>query len=206
MSWVATAVVGGAIVSGVAGSKAAGKASKAATQASDASIEEQRRQFDLVRQDTQPYRDAAVPALDKLRQIFVNGDMSGFTKSPDYQFNLQEGQRAIDNSLIARGKGLSGAAVKEGVRYASGMASREFGSMYDRLAGIAGIGQTGVAQSAAAGMNAANRNSASLMDAGNMRGSSYMAAGQSVNNAIQGGASNLLLANYLGTPMFGKKG
>jgi hypothetical protein len=125
-------------------------------------------------------------------------DMSVFFQSPDYQFNLGEGQRAIDNSLAARGGALSGAGVKAGVRYASGMASREFGSFYDRLANLAGIGQTGVAQSAAAGGNAANNISNTYQNAGAQRGSAYLMGAQGVNNAVQGGIGNALLNRYLG--------
>jgi hypothetical protein len=35
------------------------------------------------------------------------------------------------------------------------------------------------------------------MNAGNARGSAYMQQGQAVNNAVQGGVSNLLLYKYL---------
>lgn len=120
-------------------------------------------------------------------------DMSVFQESPDYQFNLQEGQRALNNSLVARGRGLSGAAIKAGIRYASGAASQQFGDFYNRLAGIAGVGQAANAQSAALGANAANNignyaiNAANTI--GNARASTYqqIAANQKneSNNAQQ---------------------
>jgi len=124
-------------------------------------------------------------------------DMSVFFESPDYQFNLAEGQKAIDRSAVARGGLLSGAAVKEGQRYASGLASREFGSFYDRLASQAGLGQTGAAASAAAGANAAGNIGAAYMNTGNARASAYLTAGQGINNAVQGGIQNYLLSRYL---------
>ena len=200
MTGMATAVIGGAVIGGVASNMAASKAAKATTQAADKSIAEQNRQYDQSRADNAPYRDIAVPALDKLRQVFLNGDMTGFTKSPDYQFNLDEGQRAIDSSLVARGRGLSGAGVKAGVRYASGMASGELDKFYNRLAGIAGIGQSAVNTTTAAGANAANNNSAAIINAGNTRASSYMTAGAGINNALQGGLSNYVLMKYLSPP------
>lgn len=119
-------------------------------------------------------------------------DMSAFTESPDYQFNLAEGQKAIDRSLAARGKGLSGAAVREGVRYASGMASNEFGNFYNRLAGLAGLGQAGINTSANAGANSASTIANANANAGAARSSAYMTGAQGVNNAVQGGIANYM--------------
>ena len=124
-------------------------------------------------------------------------DMSVFFESPDYQFNLAEGQKAIDRSLAARGRTLSGAGVKEGIRYASGMASNEFGNFYNRLANIAGIGQTATGATAAAGANAANNISQNHLFAGQARANGYMQTGQAVNNAVQGGIQNYMLYRYL---------
>jgi hypothetical protein len=127
-------------------------------------------------------------------------DMSAFFESPDYQFNLQEGQKGVDRSLVARGKALSGQGAKEGIRYASGMASREYGSFIDRLYQQAGIGSTGIGASANAGANAASNIGNAYQNAGAARGSAYMAGAAGINNAVQGGVSNLLLMRYLQTP------
>jgi hypothetical protein len=124
-------------------------------------------------------------------------DMSVFFESPDYQFNLSEGQQAIDRSLAARGRSLSGAGVREGIRYASGMASNEYGNFYNRLANIAGLGQTATASTAAAGANAANNISQNHLFAGQARASGYMQTGQAINNGIQGGIQNYMLMRYL---------
>jgi hypothetical protein len=124
-------------------------------------------------------------------------DMSAFFESPDYQFNLQEGQKGLDRSLAARGGALSGGGVREGIRYASGMASREYGSFVDRLMQQAGLGNTGIGASAAAGASAASNIGNAYMNAGNARASGYLQQGQAINNAVQGGTQNLLLYKYL---------
>lgn len=253
MAWVATAIVGSTLISAGASAYAANKSAGAARDAQDTATAESGRQFDLVRGDTAPYRQAGVSALDKLARLYGLGpvvsqpssssiaplmnapqgggngffstslrnamasqsgqqgnaqasltpqssrpDMSVFFQSPDYQFNLAEGQKAIDRSLVARGRGLSGAGVKEGVRYASGMASNEFGNFYNRLANIAGLGQAGVNTSASAGMNTAANIGNAAMNAGNARASAYTMGAQGVNNSAQGGVSNYLLSQYLG--------
>lgn len=125
---------------------------------------------------------------------------SAFFESPDYQFNLTEGQKAIDRSLAARGRTLSGAGVKEGIRYASGMASNEFGNYVNRLSALAGIGQTSTTSTAAAGANAANNIGQNHMFAGQARANGYMQTGQAVNNAVQGGIQNYMLYQYLNKP------
>ncbi len=129
--------------------------------------------------------------------------MSGFIASPDYQFNLAEGQNAVDRSAAARSGLLSGRAVKEGQRVATGIASREYGSYVQRLMQQAGLGAQGVSTSAGAGLTTAANIGDASMAAGNARASSYLGAGESVNNAVQGGVANLLLSKYLRTPSVG---
>jgi hypothetical protein len=134
---------------------------------------------------------AAAPAAGK-------PDMSAFFESPDYQFNLGEGQKAIDRSAAARGGLLSGGAQKEGIRYASGMASREYSAFVDRLMQQAGLGNTGIGASAAAGANTAATVANAATNAANARGSAYLTAGSAINSGVQGGIQNLLLNKYLG--------
>lgn len=223
---LALPIIAGSIISAGAGIYGANKAAKSAERGAalnaasqEKAIEEQRRQFDLVRGDTAPYRQTGVNALDRLSALYGLGPVAGstasnigtgmsvFTQDPGYQFNLAEGQKAIDRSLAARGKALSGAGIKEGMRYASGLASQEFGNFYNRLANIAGLGQGGVNTSAQAGMstasnigNAYSNIGAGAQNAANARGSAYMTGAQAVNNAAQGGVSNYLLSEYLNTP------
>ena len=124
-------------------------------------------------------------------------DMSAFFQSPDFQFNLAQGEQAIDRSLAARGRALSGAGVKEGQRFASGLASQEFGNFTNRLLAMAGLGTTGVTTSANAGLTTAGQIGAAQQNAANLRGSAYLTGAQGLNSAIQGGLSNLLLMQYL---------
>lgn len=127
-------------------------------------------------------------------------DMTAFTESPDYQFNLGEGQKGLDRALAAQGRSNSGAAIKEGVRYASGMASGEYGRYVDRLLAAAGLGTTGVSIAANAGAQSAANIGAYQMNAANTRANGYMQAAEGVNNAVQGGISNYLLYKYLNQP------
>ncbi len=124
-------------------------------------------------------------------------DLGAFFESPDYQFNLQQGQQAIDRSLAARGRSLSGAGVKEGVRYASGLASGQYSDFTNRLLAMAGLGQAATTATAGAGANMANMNSNALLQNGTNRANIAMQNGANINNAAQTGISNWMLTKYL---------
>ena len=150
---VAAAVIGAAVVGAAATSVASSKAAGAAGKASQNSVQEQQREYDQARSDNAPFRTTGISALDQVAKLYgldttdANGnvvkgtgkaDFSSFTTAPDFQFNLQQGQDAINRSAAARGGLLSGAAVKAGQTYASGLASNQFNSYVGRLEGLAG--------------------------------------------------------------------
>lgn len=55
-----------------------------------------------------------------------------FTDDPSYRVRMQEGLAALDQSNVANGLNLSGAAVKATNDYAQDQASKEFGAAYNR--------------------------------------------------------------------------
>jgi len=110
----------------------------------------------------------------------------GFYASPGYQFRFDEGARAYDRSAAARGQLLSGAQVKAQTRYGQGVASDEFGNYTNRLAAIAGLGQTanGMAQNAAS--NYGNQAAQGIMDQGMARASGYLGVANTIGSAANG--------------------
>lgn len=187
MSWVATAIVGGAVI----GAIASDSASRRQAAGYDAATGEQARQYDQTREDYAPYREAGYGALGRLTAA-SEGDYSQFQASPDYEFRRSEGNRNIGNFYAAKGAG--GNALKALDEYNSALASGEFGNWWNRQAGLAGVGQTATAGTAAAGANAANNISALQIGAGNARASGV--AG--INNAFQSGLGNYLYAKGRG--------
>lgn len=213
---VAAAVIGGAVLGAGASVYAGSKSAGAAKDAAQTTTDENQREFDLVRGDTAPTRALGANATAALSRLYGYGapqvdpatgamtagpqgtpDMSGFFTSPDYTFNLAQGQKAIDNSLVAQGRGLSGAAVKAGTQYASGLASQQYGDYVNRLMAQAGLGTTGVGQSAAAGTTLVGNETMANTNLANARASAYGTIASGVNNSIQGGAGNYLLYKYL---------
>jgi hypothetical protein len=117
-----------------------------------------------------------------------------FRNSPDYAFVNEEGQRSIDRSLAARGKALSGEGVREGIRFAEGLATTNVNNYLDRLRGIAELGQNAVNTSANVGTNTAAMTANAEMYKGDARASGY----EALNNSVQGGLQNWLLLQQFG--------
>jgi hypothetical protein len=139
---------------------------------------------------------------------------------PGYQFRLAQGQTALQNSAAARGGLLSGGTADQLTNFAQQDASNEYSNVYNRalenyqtnynefqqqqtnqfnrLADIAGIGQTSTQQLNALGLGTGQAVGSDLISgganignalelAGGATASGYVGAG----NALSGGLSNL---------------
>jgi hypothetical protein len=205
MSGIGTAVVASAVIGGVVASdssRRAGNAQKdAAALASQTELEQHRQN----REDMQPWREAGMGALGQMTAgTAAGGDfnrdftLADFTKDPGYDFRMQQGQRALDSSAAARGGALSGAAIKGSLRYGQDFGSGEYQNAYNRfnndrtqrfnrLASLAGVGQTATRDVAQQGAQVASNVGNNMTGAGNAQASSYVGQG----NAISGAANTL---------------
>ena len=140
----------GNVVGGIAGANAAEKAAETQAAAADRAMALQEKMYQDYLDMTKDYREAGVNALGKLtRGEIIN--------EPGYAFRLGEGMKALERVQAARGNMLSGGALKAGQRYAQDLASQEYGNAYNRLANIAGLGQTATTQAGTAGQNYASQ-------------------------------------------------
>lgn len=177
--WAAIGAVG---VTGASiyGSNKAANAQEQTAQGAQATSD---RQFDISRQDTlaqlaqtradqAPYREAGTSALAKIMAgTDTNGefsqkfDPSKLATDPGYQFRLDQGIKGIDRSAAASGMAGSGAVLKALARFNQGTASDEYNAAYgrftgeqtskfNRLASLAGIGQTATNATQQAGTTA----------------------------------------------------
>jgi hypothetical protein len=208
--WVAGAVVGSALI----GSSAAKSAASTQSAAADRAAELQNQQFQQTREDQAPYRQAGYTALGKMQNMA--GNVPGAFKfgneamyqDPGYAFRLKQGMNAMNNQAAARGGLISGNALRAAQGYGQEMGSQEYqnaynraltgyntgvaseNQLYNRQAGLAGIGQTAANFIGQAGQNYAT-------NAGNMitGGAAAQAAGQVGSaNAITSGLGTYL--NY----------
>lgn len=192
MAFVATAIVGGSVISGIIGSNASKSAANAQVKSDAAAIAEQRRQFDITQQNFAPWLSAGKNALAQ-EQSLNKGDFSSFYASPDYNFTRTEGMRGLEQSAAARGGAFSGNALKALSEYNQGLASQQYGNFYNRIANIAGNGQQTAQNLAVVGQNSANSISGLLGAQGDARASGIMGSANSWSNALNSGLNNLLL-------------
>lgn len=130
-----------------------------------------------------PWRNAGASALPIIQREI--GD--SFTASPGYQWVLDQATRGVNRGANAQGLYGSGARANALTRTAAGLASQEYGNWYNRLAGLAGLGQTAV-QSAMPVISQATQG----------QGSAAGAATAGLGNAAQGFGNNLLTLYALG--------
>lgn len=112
-----------------------------------------------------PYTTAGSTAVGSLAAGLAPGGQFTQTLSPSeilaqnpgYQFQLQQGQQAIQRQASAQGTGISGGELKDLTTYSQGLAQNAYqqaftnfnqvqNQNYSRLATLAGIGQTSAGQ------------------------------------------------------------
>ncbi len=142
--------------------------------------------------------DAQIAALEGQIATAMQGggeapDYSAFFKSPGYEFRLEEGTRALDRSAAARGMLMSGGQMRALTRYGQGLASSEFNTYANRLASMAGIGQTATQATGALGSAAAGQ----VAGQTNALGQTILAGGQAQAEGIIG-SSNAMIGGFQG--------
>lgn len=127
------------------------------------------------------------------------------------KFGMDEGEKAIRRMFGASGMSRSGAAVKAASRFATDYGSQKASESYarfegdktnifNRLASVAGLGQTANNVTASGTMNAANNTSAMLTAEGNARGAAAIAQGNAfagAGNTIANTAMNMYTLDRL---------
>jgi hypothetical protein len=199
-AWMIPAAILG---SSLLGSRSASKAADTQAAAADRAAQLQQQQYEQTRADYAPWRAAGEQALNKLIPLseYQKFGMDQFQQDPGYAFRLSEGQKALDRSAAARGGLISGGALRAATRYGQDMGSQEYTNAFNRyqteraaqlnpLQSLAGLGQTALGQTTAAGQNYATGAGNLITGAG-----AAQAAGQvGAANAVTGGLGTYL--NY----------
>lgn len=146
--------------------------------------------------------------------------------TPGYQFRLQQGTQAVNNSQAAKGSFLSGATLKALQDYSQGLASEEYGNAWNRgqqayqnafgndmankqnlfnmLAARAGTGQNAATQMGGNSIAAATGQAANVGNTANNIASLQMYQGQN-NQAMINGIANAVTSG-IGNYYSGKAG
>lgn len=234
-----TALIGSAIsgvsslVGGILGSNAADQASQAQQAAGHQGINELNQQqtqalgaqtaaTNAQTANQQPFIGAGQSAIGNLNSELAPGGQltqniaqfqapTGVTEQndPGYQFRLQQGQNAIQNSAAARGGLLSTGTAKNLNDYAQGQASNEYQNVYNRAQSTYGTNfntqntnnnnlynrQYGVA---ALGQNSASNLNSNLQSGAQNQGNIDLTTGQLVNSNLLG-IGNVQAAGIIGS-------
>lgn len=179
----------GDIAGAIIGSKASKKASKVQEKLGREAIAEERRQYDLTRQDMMPWTQAGGAAIGAGAAMLQPG--YDHTTSPGYQFRFDEGMRGVEGSAAAKGLLMSGGALKDIVRFGQGTAAADFNDQFNRQMSIAGGGQQAVTSLGQLGGQMAGNISNTLQGIGNARASGYMGQANAWINGINNVDSRL---------------
>lgn len=152
-------VMFGNVLQGEQKRRAASQAAGAQTQASQAAIEEQRRQFDAMRALLQPYTEAGLPALKQQQALLgLSGPeaqqaaISAIENQPGFQSMLQQGENAMLQNASATG-GLRGGNLQGAMaQFRPQMLSQAIQDQYARLGGMTSLGQQSASGVGTAGM------------------------------------------------------
>lgn len=211
---VGGAILGASLVGGglgiVGAGMQAGAAKDAAQTQAQASVYAsnlQNDQFQQQQKNIQPWLQAgqaALPTLQNMANTPVNFSQQDFQNNmdPAYQFDLQQGQQAIQRSAAANGTLMTGGTLKDLTSYSQGQASNEYSNAYNRfmnnqntqfnrLSSIAGTGQTATGQLGQVGMNTANAIGGYMTGAANAQGASTIAQGNAWSGALSGLGNNI---------------
>ncbi len=231
---VAAAVGIGTTVAGVTGSalnaSAASAASKQEQEQDQVAQQNQVNALNFENLELSPYQQAGASDIPNLQALlnsygstvtpYVNALTSlgnsataqqALAQTPGYQFTLNQGLQATQNSNAAQGLGISGAALKGAAQYATGLANNTYQQQYNNaltnLQAVSGnwqnqwnannslvnLGQNSAANTATNTQNATNSLSSLIQALGNAQ-----AAGTVGTANALGGIGNSI-ANGLGT-------
>jgi hypothetical protein len=201
----AAAIIGGAAIGAIASNKAA----KTQAASADNATALQRDIYEQQRADQQPFYQGGVAAENRLLELLGIGGNAGapgygsankpftysdMTADPGYNFRLEQGLKAMNQTAAARGGLISGSALKAGQNYGQAMGSQEYQNAFNRyqvnrsnilnpLQSLTGAGQTSAnvmgQEAGTYGQSAGNN----MIGAGNARASGYVGSA----NAITGG-------------------
>ncbi|WP_297292607.1 hypothetical protein [Oceanicoccus sp.] len=219
MAFVTAAIIGSAVVgagssyfAGQAQSRAARRAADAQREGAEASLEEQRRQFDAVQELFQPYVQAGTGSLaEQMRLIGLGGEeaqqeaITAIQAGPEYQELIRTGEQAILQNAAATG-GLRGGNVQRSLaQFRPQVLSSLINQQYQRLGGISQLGQASAAGQAAQGSAISGGIAQTQADLGAAMGQSYLAQGQATANMWGNiaGAAGQAAGMYAGYNAFG---
>ena len=197
MGWVATAIIGGSVISAVGGyyaqKSASEEASGAQRSASDAAIAEQRRQQAEMERLLAPYMQAGQAALGQQQALLGLGGadaqraaIAQIEQGPQFQAMVDQGEMGILQNASATG-GLRGGNTQAALaQFRPQMLSQLIQQQMAQLGGLSGAGQQGAMNVAGLGQDSAQGIMRQYGAQGQAAAGAAMAQGQGMANIFGG--------------------
>ena len=205
--------IGGALISGSASRSAASTEANAASNATQANMA----MYNQTQSNLKPYMGQGNTALGTLGTDLQNGTLGGnFTNAdlnanlaPNYQFQLQQGDQALQNSQAAQDGAMSGAAMKGLINFNQNTAAGAYQNAYNnwlssqnmnygQLSGLASLGENAAAGLGNTGANYANSNANLATGAASAEAAGTVGVANAASSALSSGAGYYALSNLYG--------
>jgi hypothetical protein len=156
---------------------------------------------------------------NNLKAKFTNADLNEFL-APNYAFQLQQGQQALQNSQAAQNGVLSGAALKDMQKFVQGTAAGAYQDAFSnwmntqnmnynqwantqnmnfsQLASLAGLGQNAAAQTGNAGVQTGQSLANNMIGSANAQAAGIIGGQNAINQGIGSGLGFLNLSQLAG--------
>lgn len=211
MSWIAAAIFGGSVVGGLISSHGAQSAADTQASAANHAADVQLQMFNQTRDDQAPWRQAGANALGTIgsgsayfNHTFDANDLNA-NLAPNYKFMLDQGLGATTNMANAMG-GLGGNSLKAVNDYAQNYASNAYQqaftnytsnqtNIFNRLASIAGLGQTAGSNQTTGGSQYGASIGNAITGAGNARAAGIVGSANAISGALTNGVGMYALSN-----------
>jgi hypothetical protein len=226
--WVAGAVVVTGVASGIMSSNAATDAANIQSGALDRATAVQQQSLDRQLEMQRPFTEAGTTAVNQLSAMTQPGgsatqDFSyepfDYQADPGYQFRLDRGLRAMNQTAASRGGLISGNALKAGQQYGQDMGSQEYGASFERylqnyanaqntfqmnrnnlldpLKFLTNIGQAGASNQAANVGSFGSSQAANITGAGNVQAAGQIGSANAFTGAMGQGIGQLQMNSLI---------
>ena len=193
MPWGAAIAAGGAIVGGLISGNASQSAANTQANAANNATAVEQAQFNQTQANLAPYMAQGTMSLADINKFMANP--SSVAQLPGYQFQMQQGINAIQNSASANG--LTGNTLKALSDYGQGTAASYSNNYWNQLMQMANLGQTSAAGVGNIGASTANSIGGNIIGAGNALAAGQIGSASAINSGISNGLQNYLLLNAL---------
>lgn len=196
----AVGTVGSALISG----GGEGRATEAQVAGQERAIGQYQESFGATEASLAPWLEGGAAAQTDYANILGVGTgapnteamYEGLRNYPGYQFALEEGLGAVEQSAAGRRTLQSGQTMKDLTAYGQGLATSNFENYMTRLQGLSGMGQQTAVQTGGFRQNMASQVGAAEQGIGQATATGYQTQAGIVGGAIEGLTN--IAGNYIG--------